>query len=49
MDKIIIKFDDTEKEEYEFHQHKNPISIQDIGINEIAVSHRLPFCEQDFK
>ena len=49
MDKIIIKFDDTEKEEYEFHQHKSPISIKDIDINEIVVSHRLPFCKQDFK
>ena len=30
MDKKIIKFDDTEIEEYEFHQHESPISISDI-------------------
>ena len=30
MDKKIIKFDDTEIEEYEFHQHECPISINDI-------------------
>ena len=27
----------------------SPISIKDIDINEIVVSHRLPFCKQDFK
>ena len=32
MDKTIIKVNDTEIEEYEFHQHKNPILINDIDI-----------------
>ena len=32
MDRKIIKFDDTEIEEYEFHQYKSPISINDIYI-----------------
>ena len=32
MDKKIIKFDDTEIEEQEFHQCKSPISINDIDI-----------------
>ena len=41
MDKKIIKFHDTEIEEYEFHQHKSPISIN--GINEIVVSIKLAF------
>ena len=29
MDKNIIKFDDTEIEEYKFHQNKSPILIID--------------------
>ena len=29
MVKKKIKFDDTETEEYDFHQHKNSISIND--------------------
>ena len=33
MDKKIIQFDDTEIEEYEFHQYKNPILINDIDTN----------------
>ena len=45
----IIKFDDTENEEYKFHQHKNPISINDIDINEIAVFNKFHFGKQDFK
>ena len=49
MDKKIIKFDDTEIEEYEFHQHKSPILIRDIDINEIVVSNKHPFRKQDFK
>ena len=36
--KISIKFDDTEIEEYEFHQYKSPISINGVNINEIVVS-----------
>ena len=49
MHKKIIKFDDTEIEEYKFHQNKSPISINDIDINEIVVSNELPFGDQDFK
>ena len=49
MDKKIIKFDDTEIEEFEFHQHKSPISINDINIDKIVVSDKLPFDKQDFK
>ena len=30
MDKKIKEFDDTRIEEYEFHQCKSPISINDI-------------------
>ena len=49
MDKKIIKFDDTEIEEFEFHQHKSPILINDIDIDKIVVSDKLPFGKQDFK
>ena len=45
MDKEIIKFDDTEIEENEFHQYKSLISINGTDINKIVVSHRLPFGE----
>ena len=40
MNKKIIKFDDTEIKEYEFHQHKNTISINNIDINKIVVSNK---------
>ena len=49
MDKKIIKFDDTEVEDYEFYQYKIPISINNIDTNEIAVSIKLPLGKQDFK
>ena len=37
MDKKLIKFDGTEIEEYEFHQYKSAISINNIDINKIVV------------
>ena len=49
MDKKIIKLDDSEIEEYEIHQHKSPILINDIDINKILVSNMVPFGKQDFK
>ena len=49
MDKKIIKFDDTEFKEYEFHQYKSYISIKGIDINEIVVSNKFTFSKQDFK
>ena len=49
MDKKIIIFDDTEIEEYEFHQYKNPISIKDLDINKIVVSIVFPSGKEDFK
>ena len=49
MDKKIIKFNDTEVEEFEFHEHKSPILINDINIDKIVVSDKLPFGKQDFK
>ena len=38
-----MKFDGTEIEEYEFHQYKNPSSINDIDVNKIVVSNKFPF------
>ena len=49
MDKKIIKFRNTEIEEYKFHQYKSPISIKKKDINEIVVSNKFPFGKQDFK
>ena len=43
MDKKIIKFDDTKIEERKFHQNKNPMSINHIGINKTVVSNKLYF------
>ena len=31
-----------------FHQNKSPISINNIDINKIVVSDKLPFDKQDF-
>ena len=41
VDKKFIKFDDTEIEEYEFHQYKSPILINDTDINAIVVSNKF--------
>ena len=49
MDKKVIKFDDTEIEEYEFHQYKRHISINDIDTNKIIVSNKFPSGKQDYK
>ena len=49
MGKNIIKFDDTEIEEYKFHQYKSPILIKDIDINERVLSNKFPFGKQDFE
>ena len=40
--------DDTEIEEYKFHQHKSPMLINDTYINEIVVSIKFLFGKQDF-
>ena len=43
MDKKILKFDDIEIGELEFHQYKSHIVINNIDINEIVVSNTFPF------
>ena len=40
---------DTEIEKYKFHQHKKPISIDNIDINKIVVSNKVSFAKKDFK
>ena len=47
MDKKIVKVDDTEIQEYKFHRHNSLISINDIDINEIVVSNKLPFVKKN--
>ena len=47
-DKKILKFDETEIEEFKFHQYKSRISINDIDIK-IVVSNKFPFGKHDFK
>ena len=49
MDKKIVTFYETEIEEYEFHQYKSSISINDKDISEMVVSNKFPFVKQDFK
>ena len=44
-----MKFDDIEIKEYIFYQNINPISINDIDINKIVISNKLPFGKKDFK
>ena len=48
MDNYITKLDDTEIEEYKFHQYKSPVSINNLGFNKILIS-RFPFDKQDLK
>ena len=48
MDKIILKFDSTNIEGYNFNQNKSLILINDID-NKIVVSNKVPFGEKDFK
>ena len=40
---------DTEIQEYKFHQYKSPISINNIDINKIVVSNKFPFDKKDFR
>ena len=49
MDQKIIKFDDSETEEYKFHQNKDPLSINNINTNKIVASNKFLFGKKDFK
>ena len=48
MDKKL-KYDDSEVEEYECPQYKNPTLIDNIDINKIVGSNKFTFGKQDFK
>ena len=49
MEKTIIKLGDTEIEKQKFYQHKRPISIQNIDINNIVVPSKVSFGKRSFK
>ena len=48
MEKTVIKFGNTEIRKQKFHQHKRPISINNIDINKIAVSNKVSFDKRGF-
>ena len=45
----IVKFGDIESGKQNFHQHKEPISIKNIDINEIIISNKVSFGKNGFK
>ena len=49
MDKKIVRFGEIEIEKQIFYQHKNPISIYNVGIDKILVSSKVSFGKKDFK
>ena len=49
MKKKIIKFDDTETEEYKLYQYKIPNSIKDIDITKVLASNKFPVGKKDLK
>ena len=49
MDKKNVKSDSSEIEEFQYHQHKSLISVNEIDIIKRVVSNKFPFGKQDFK
>ena len=49
MGQKVIKFGDTEIKKHKFHRFKIPISINNIDINKIVGSKKVPFGKMDFK
>ena len=49
MRKTIIKFDNIEIQRQTFHQHKRPISIQNVYFNKIVVSNKVSVGKKGFK
>ena len=43
MEKTIVKYGDIEIKNQKFHEHKRTISIDNIDVDEIAVSNKNPF------
>ena len=46
--KVEHYIDDTESEEYEFHQYESPILINNVDIYQIVVSNKFPFGKWSF-
>ena len=49
MGNDIMTFGDFETEKHKFHQHKNPTSIYDVGINKIVLSSNYLFGRISYK
>ena len=49
MNKKILTFAETKTEKHKFHQHKNPLSINDVDINEMPVYSRASLGKKGFK
>ena len=49
MEKTIIKFGKIDIQKQKFHQHKRPISINDIDIHKMIVSNKFSFGKKGFK
>ena len=45
----VIKFGDTEIKKHKFHRFKIAISINNIDINKLVGSKKVPFGKMDFK
>ena len=48
MDKKLQNLMILKLKKYKFHWNKSPTLTNDIDINEIAVSNKLPFVKKDF-
>ena len=48
MDKRIIAFGDTEIKKQKLYYHKNPTSIDDVGICKILISNKISYGKKGF-
>ena len=49
MGKDILTFDNIEIEKNEFYYNENPIFLNDIDIEKVLVSNKIPFGEKNCK
>ena len=49
MEKTIIKFGNIVIQKQKFHQHKGPVSIKNVDIDQIVVSNKVSFGKKGFK
>ena len=47
--KIIMKFGSIEVDKQRFHQHRKPISKQNVDVYKIVVSNKVSFGKKKFK